>query len=161
MIVHSASFWQQDTWQTATREAWEQSHRLHGWTALVLARLLAARPGSHLITLLDARSRDPDTLHASYGFAKRELLQLTRWLALELAPSVRVNGIAPGLVLKPDALTRRDWSALAEASPLKRTGSSAQVIAALNYLLTNPGVTGQVLTVDGGRHLKGDLFGSL
>jgi len=161
LIIHSASEWLTDGWRSARREDWERSHRLHGWTALVLARLLVPGPNAQLITLLDARSRDRDPVHLSYGFAKRELLQLTRWLALELAPGVRVNGLAPGLVLRPDGMTPAAWKSLAAASPLERTGNPAQVVAALKYLLSSPGVTGQILTVDGGRHLKGDLFGSI
>lgn len=167
LIVHSASLWTEDTSADATAETWESSHRLHVWTAVVLARHLGrwsqerSLPG-HLVTLLDSRLRDRDSLHFSYAFAKRELAQLTRYLALELAPSVRVNGLAPGLILKAEAASTTAWAkAGRESTPLCRAGKTSDLVRGLRYLVDSPFVTGQILAVDGGRHLKGDLFGSL
>ena len=156
LIVHSASVWNQDTLVDAAAETWESSHRLHVWTAVVLARALArwsaeGRGEGHLVTLLDSRLRDQDPQHFSYAFAKRELAQLTRYLAAELAPGVRVNGLAPGLILKAGLAS----------TPLARNGRPADLVRALRYLTDNRFVTGQILAVDGGRHPKGDLFGSL
>jgi NAD(P)-dependent dehydrogenase (short-subunit alcohol dehydrogenase family) len=166
LVVHSASLWSEDTAATASADAWERSHRLHAWTAVVLARALSLvssreRPG-HLVALLDARLRDRDARHFSYAFAKRELALLTRYLAAEFAPAVRVNGIAPGMVLRDEATSAAEWARVGRSSvPLGRAGKSADVVKALRYLVDNPYVTGQILAVDGGRHLKGDLFGSL
>lgn len=167
LIVHSASAWSEDTALEALVETWEASHRLHVWTALVLARSLArwtqADDGEgHLVTLLDSRLRDRDPGHFSYAFAKRELAQLTRYLAVELAPRVRVNGLAPGLILKADGAPSQAWAEAGRLStPLGRPGRPSDLVRALRYLVDSPFVTGQILVVDGGRHLKGDLFGSL
>jgi NAD(P)-dependent dehydrogenase (short-subunit alcohol dehydrogenase family) len=166
LVVHSASLWSEDTAATASAEDWESSHRLHAWTAVVLARALAAWTPvggeGHLVTLLDSRLRDRDPNHFSYAFAKRELAWLTRYLAAELAPSVRVNGLAPGLILRADGAPAEPWDrAGRESTPLGRTGKPADLVRALRYLVDNRFVTGQILAVDGGRHLKGDLFGSL
>ncbi len=167
LIVHSASLWTRDTALSAVRDTWEANHRLHTWSAVVLARALAGWASSssgqgHLVTLLDSRLRDRDPEHFSYAFAKRELAQLTRYLALELAPAVRVNALAPGLILRSDDTEASRWAkAGREATPLARTGRPAELVRALRYLVDNSFVTGQILAVDGGRHLKGDLFGSL
>jgi NAD(P)-dependent dehydrogenase (short-subunit alcohol dehydrogenase family) len=166
LVVHSASLWSEDTAATATLDDWESSHRLHVWTAVVLARNLASwvpeGGEGHLVTLLDSRLRDRDSQHFSYAFAKRELAQLTRYLAAELAPSVRVNGLAPGLILKAEGAPGEPWvRAGRDATPLGRTGKTADLVRALRYLVENRFVTGQILAVDGGRHLKGDLFGSV
>lgn len=167
LIVHSASTWTQDTAFTVEADLWESSHRLHVWSALVLSRALArwaseGRGEGHLVTLLDSRLRDRDPDHFSYAFAKRELAQLTRYLAAELAPAVRVNGLAPGLILKAVGAPQALWTrAGLESTPLARTGKPADLVRALRYLVDSPFVTGQILTIDGGRHLKGDLFGSL
>ncbi|MEI8092627.1 MAG: SDR family oxidoreductase [Spirochaetales bacterium] len=167
VVVHSASQWLVDSWRSALYEDWESAHRLHSWTALQLARGLAeyaekANGTCHLITLLDARSRDRDPDHFSYAFAKRELGLLTRWLALELAPGVRVNGIAPGLALRPETMPLAQWEQMAlESTPLREPATPDQVVSALRFLLDSPTVTGQVISVDSGRHLHGDLFGSL
>ncbi len=166
LIVHSASVWSEDTAANATAETWERSHRLHSWTAVVLAKALArwsAEEGQgHLVTLLDARLRDRDAGHFSYAFAKRELALLTRYLAAEYAPAVRVNGIAPGMVLRDKATSPAEWARMGrDYVPLKRPGKPADAVKALRFLVDNAYVTGQILAVDGGRHLKGDLFGSI
>jgi len=167
LIVHSASLWTEDTVTTAEADTWEASHRLHVWTAVVLGRKLAqwsaeGRGAGHLVTLLDSRLRDKDPSHFSYAFAKRELAQMTRYLAADLAPLVRVNGLAPGLILKAEGASATAWArAGAESTPLGRPGKPADLVKALRYLVDNPFVTGQILAIDGGRHLKGDLFGSL
>jgi len=167
LIVHSASQWYQDTAASARFETWEASHRVHSWSAVILARALAGWSQSsstqgHLVTLLDSRLRDRDPDHFSYAFAKRELAALTRYLAAELAPNVRVNGLAPGLILKADGFPDDHWEkAGRESTPLAATGRPEDLVEALKYLVDNPFVTGQILTVDGGRHLKGDLFGSI
>jgi NAD(P)-dependent dehydrogenase (short-subunit alcohol dehydrogenase family) len=166
LIVHSASVWSEDTAATATAETWERSHRLHSWTAVVLARALslwsAGGTQGHLVTLLDARLRDRDAQHFSYAFAKRELALLTRYLAAEYAPAVRVNGIAPGMVLRDEATSPAEWARMGrDYVPLKRPGKPADIVKALRFLVDNTYVTGQILAIDGGRHLKGDLFGSI
>lgn len=167
LVVHSASMWTEDTFDTAGAESWERSHRLHVWSALVLARSLAqwslgASTEGHLVTVVDARSRDRDPRHFSYAFAKRELALLTRYLAVELAPGVRVNGLAPGPILKAEGVSSVAWNKVGrEATPLGRTGKPGDLIRALRYLVDNRFVTGQILAIDGGRHLLGDLFGSI
>jgi NAD(P)-dependent dehydrogenase (short-subunit alcohol dehydrogenase family) len=166
LVVHSASVWSEDTAADATADAWERSHRLHAWTAVVLARALSLWSGpdavGQLVTLLDARLRDRDAKHFSYAFAKRELALLTRYLAAEFAPAVRVNGIAPGMVLRDKGTSIAEWTKVGRSSvPLGRAGKPADVVKALRFLVDNSYVTGQILAVDGGRHLKGDLFGSL
>jgi NAD(P)-dependent dehydrogenase (short-subunit alcohol dehydrogenase family) len=166
LVVHSASTWSEDTAATASADTWERSHRLHAWTAVVLARALSLwcspDAAGHLVTLLDARLRDRDPRHFSYAFAKRELALLTRYLAAEYAPMVRVNGIAPGMVLRDEATSPAEWARLGrEYVPLKRAGKPADIVKALRFLVDNTYVTGQILAVDGGRHLKGDLFGSI
>jgi NAD(P)-dependent dehydrogenase (short-subunit alcohol dehydrogenase family) len=162
LIIHNASVWEEDTALTANSTSWTKSHRLHGWTCIVLARFLAQNGEGHLINLLDSRLRDRDPSHFSYAFAKRELLQLTRYLAAELAPRVRVNGLAPGMILKADHMESAAWQKIAsEVTPLRRTGTTDELLMALHYLIGNTFVTGQILTIDGGRHLLGDLFGSI
>jgi pteridine reductase len=93
--------------------------------------------------------------HAAYAASKAALVRLTECLALDLAPVVRVNAVAPGAILWPEgypaALRRR----LVRRIPLGRTGDPSDVVAAVRYLAEAPFVTGAVLPVDGGRHLSG------
>jgi NAD(P)-dependent dehydrogenase (short-subunit alcohol dehydrogenase family) len=112
------------------------------------------------VNVLDARMVDYDQHHLAYHLSKRLLHDLTRVLSCELAPDIRVNGIAPGIIL-PD---RPDDPVLIEkyrqATLLKRIGTPEEYVQALLFLITNEFVTGQVIFVDGGRHLRGRFYGS-
>jgi pteridine reductase len=83
---------------------------------------------------------------------------LTRMLALELAPGIAVNGIAPGLILPPAGQDESYLQRLAHSNPLNRHGSPADVADAALFLLRSRFITGQILYVDGGYHMKGHLY---
>jgi pteridine reductase len=93
--------------------------------------------------------------YAAYAASKAALVRLTECLALELAPGVRVNAVAPGTVLFPESYSAAQRRALASRIPLGREGTPDDVAAAVRYLAGAPFVTGAVLPVDGGRHLSG------
>ena len=92
---------------------------------------------------------------AAYAASKAALVRLTECLALELAPRVRVNAVAPGTVLWPERYPRRRRTLLASRIPLRRAGTPEDVAAAVRFLAEAPFVTGAVVPVDGGRHLSG------
>jgi NAD(P)-dependent dehydrogenase (short-subunit alcohol dehydrogenase family) len=75
-------------------------------------------------------------------------------MALAFAPKVRVNGVAPGLILPPEGKDDTYLQALARSVPLQCAGSVNDVAQAVLYLLRSPYITGQVIYVDGGRHVK-------
>jgi len=108
-----------------------------------------------ILNMVDIHGRRPLRGHAVYSAAKAALVMLTRSLARELGPDVRVNGIAPGPVLWPE----RDLDAalkeeIIAKTALKRSGSPEDIARAALYLAIDaPYVTGQVITVDGGRSL--------
>jgi len=127
---------------------------------LLIARSFAAqqREGA-IINMLDCRITDYDRAHAAYHISKRMLYSLTRMMALEFAPSIRVNAVAPGLVLPPSGRDDTYLEGLAHTTPLNRHGAPSDVTAAILFLLESDFVTGQVLFVDGGRHLRGSVYG--
>jgi pteridine reductase len=92
---------------------------------------------------------------AAYSASKAALVRLTECLALELAPEVRVNAVAPGTVMWPQSYSAALRRKLAARIPLRRAGTPEDVAAAVRYLADAPFVTGAVLPVDGGRHLSG------
>ncbi len=99
-----------------------------------------------------------DKEHASYHISKRVLVTLTRMLALELAPKIAVNAIAPGLILPPvgeDETYLRRW---AHANPLNRWGEPKDIVDAMLFLLGSRFITGQILYIDGGYHMKGHMY---
>ena len=116
------------------------------------ARFLAANRGS-VVNLADVHGRNPVADHPVYCSAKAGLIMLTRALALELAPGIRVNAVAPGIALwsehDRDTLAR---ARAVESVPMRRIGSPEEVADAVTWLaLDAPYTTGEVLAVDGGR----------
>lgn len=128
---------------------------------LQLSRAVAAqrRDGS-IVNLLDARSlTDYSPDYAAYDATKRLLFTFTRMMALEFAPRIQVNAVAPGLILPPPGQDDSYLERLAHANPLHRIGSVDEVVRAVLFLLESRFITGQVLYVDGGRHLRGSVYG--
>jgi pteridine reductase len=92
--------------------------------------------------------------HSVYSISKAALDMLTRSLAKELAPAVRVNGVAPGAVLWPEDMDAELQRRIVSHTMLKRAGAPEDVAAAVRFLVLDaPYVTGQILNVDGGRTL--------
>jgi pteridine reductase len=117
---------------------------------------LLRRAGGSVVNLADVGGGlVPWRGFAAYAASKAALVRLTECLALELAPRVRVNAVAPGTVLFPASYPASRRRALAARIPLGRPGTPADVAAAVRFLAGAPFVTGAVLPVDGGRHLSG------
>ena len=110
-----------------------------------------------IVNLVDIHAERPLKDFVVYSVAKAALAGLTRSLALELGPDVRVNGVAPGAILWPDGdehFAPTERSRIIESTPLKRIGSPEDVAGAVKYLLLDAlFVTGEVLAVDGGRRI--------
>ena len=107
-----------------------------------------------VVNLLDTRLVGGDLAHAPYHLSKSLLKELTILTALEFAPVLRVNGVAPGAVLPPEELDESYLEGLAHDLPLKRRGHPEDIAQAVLYLLGASFVTGQVIFVDGGRHIR-------
>ncbi len=109
-----------------------------------------------IINMVDIHARSPLKDHITYSCAKAAKVMLTRSLALEMGPEVRVNAIAPGAILWPQDQGEGDTAAqqqVLEQIPLKRTGHPKNIADTILYLVTNDYVNGQVIAVDGGRQL--------
>jgi pteridine reductase len=110
-----------------------------------------------IVNIIDIHAELPMRNHAVYTAAKGGLLALTRALARDLAPEIRVNGIAPGTILWPDDEAWRDEVArqrIINQTALKRIGEPDDIAATVQFLVVDaPYVTGQIITVDGGRSI--------
>ncbi|MEM1113708.1 MAG: pteridine reductase [Pseudomonadota bacterium] len=119
---------------------------------------LRARQGV-IINIVDVHAEHPARDYNAYCAAKAGLASLTRSLALELAPSIRANGVAPGAILWPQGEADYDEDAMRSTlarTPLGRLGEPADIAKAVRFLVLDaPFITGQVLAVDGGRTLEG------
>ena len=112
-----------------------------------------------IVNFLDSRITEYDRQHAAYHLAKRTLFALTKMMALEFAPDVRVNAVAPGLILPPAGKDQSYLEQLRSTNPLNSIGNVDQIAAAVRFLIDNEFITGQVIYVDGGRHLIGNTYG--
>lgn len=122
---------------------------------VMLARLTASAlgaTGGSIVNLVDILAERPIRHHLAYIVSKAGLAAATRALAVELAPSVRVNAIAPGIALFPDGYDEATRQRLAARTLLGRAGTPEEIARAVEYLLDGaPTMTGQVLTLDAGR----------
>jgi pteridine reductase len=116
------------------------------------ARHQAGQPAA-IVNIADWRGLRPVPGHFSYTLTKAGLVALTQLLALELAPDIRVNAVAPGAILPPPGAGSDVLQRLAQQVPLKRHGGPADITEAILYLLRADFVTGEVLCVTGGEHL--------
>jgi NAD(P)-dependent dehydrogenase (short-subunit alcohol dehydrogenase family) len=109
--------------------------------------------GGLIVNITDAGAQKLWTGYPAYLVSKSALETLTRLQAKTYAPSIRVNAIAPGLVLPSDNVTPAEWEKLVVGIPLKHSISLEDVAAALTFLLDNQSITGQTIVVDGGYSL--------
>ena len=111
-----------------------------------------------IVNIVDIHAERPLADFVVYTVAKAGLAGLTRSLALELAPDIRVNGVAPGAILWPEGgqhFSPNERNRITEQTPLERIGTPEDVASAVKYLLFDaPFVTGEILAVDGGRRLR-------
>lgn len=167
VVVNNASDFPTSRYDDVDFHSFVSAMRVNAWAPFAVARAFAKRrrsradhagPG-HVINILDSRMVDRDVTHVAYHWAKRVLRDMTRELALEWGPDIRVNAIAPGAILAPVGAPESYMARAAEAAPLRRHGDPEDIARATLYLIQASFVTGDVMFVDGGRGLKGDVYG--
>lgn len=157
-LVHNASNFFPTPLETATVDQWEALMAVNARAPFLLAQAAApalrAQRGA-IVHLTDAALAHPLPAHAAYTAAKGALAALTAALAVDLAPEVRVNAVAPGAILWPDAGKDADAQAAVLArTPLRRTGTPEEVAEAVRWLVEDAHyLTGHTLPLDGGRRL--------
>jgi NAD(P)-dependent dehydrogenase (short-subunit alcohol dehydrogenase family) len=125
--------------------------------ALAAAPLMKARGGGRIVAFTDwlpASGRPRYRGFLPYYVAKAGVIGLTESLALELAPEILVNAIAPGPILKPPGMSAGTDRAVRRATPLGRWGGAEEIARAVVFLVETDFITGECLRVDGGRHLR-------
>ena len=157
-VVNNASLFEHDNAESFGFKALEQHLRTNTGAPILLAQALhthlTARGGQGaVVNLLDQKlwNQNPDFL--SYTLSKAALEAANTVLALALAPSVRVVGVAPGLTLTSHMLDEAQFAALHRLSPLGRSSTPQDVASAVRFALENQSLTGTTLLVDGGQHL--------
>jgi pteridine reductase len=155
ILVNNASSFPQSTLNDLDFPSLVGSLEADAWAPFVLSRDFARIVGrGKIINLLDSRISGFDLKHVGYILAKHVLAAFTRMTALEYAPNITVNGIAPGLILPPPGENESYLDALAHTVPLERHGDPSDIAQAAVFLAKSEFITGQTIFVDGGRHLR-------
>jgi pteridine reductase len=159
-LINNASSFYPTTLAETTAGQWDDlmgsNLRAPYFLLQALAPALSESRGA-VVNIVDVYAERPLPGYGVYSMAKAGLVMLTKSMALELAPEVRVNAVAPGAILWPDEANNgfadEEKTAVAERLPLARKGEPEDIAAAVMYLLKADYVTGQILPVDGGRTL--------
>jgi pteridine reductase len=159
LLVCSAALFERAPLAETDAAVFDEQMTLNARAPLLLARALLPllrRWGGCIVNVADIGGAVvPWAGYSAYGASKAALGAITQALALELAPQVRVNAVAPGTVLWPQGYPAATRARLARRIPLGRAGTPADVAGAVRYLAGAPFVTGVILPVDGGRSLSG------
>ncbi len=157
VLVNSAGLMLRGDLRSMPVEDWDQTFDLNlraPWLcSRAAAPLLEAAGGGAIINISDSGAHKAWTGYPAYVISKSALETLTRLLARALAPHIRVNAVAPGLILPAADVPSEQWARLIERLPLQTAGQPDDIARAVIFFLQNPYITGQVLAVDGGYQL--------
>lgn len=142
-----------DTTPAMLDAEWRLNARAPFLLTRALARGMVARREGVVVNVLDIGGAFVPTPHyAAYGMTKAAMRMLTELLSVELAPHVRVNGVAPGTILPPESMPQAVRERLRSRIPLERFGRPEEIAETVRFLITGPEfITGQIIAVDGGR----------
>ena len=155
LLVNNAASFEPDGIGTLEVQRFDRQVAINLRAPLFLAQAFAtqAREGASIVNLLDQRVFKPTPHFLSYTLAKSALHAATRMLAQALAPTVRVNAVAPGPTLPSARQSAEDFARQSAAVPLGRGPTPEEIAAAVVYLSGARSVTGVTLAVDGGQHV--------
>jgi len=160
ILINNASIFPRQSLANVTEHELYDNIQVNAVAPLLLSRKFAEQGKQGvIINFLDTHIVEYHASHAAYHISKRMLFTLTRMLALEYAPLVRVNAVAPGLILPPEGEDASYLKNHAEHNPLHAYGNEDDITAAVLFLIRSSFITGQVLFVDGGYHMKGNTYG--
>jgi len=155
VVVNSAAIMPVGSPRELELNDWDSALDLNLRAPFLIAQQAAKRMsgGGLIVNISDIGSQKAWSRYPSYTVSKAGLESLTKMLARALAPEIRVNAIAPGLVLPSDVVTPEKWQQLVEKLPLKRAATLDEITSALEFLIKNEYITGQTIVVDGGYSL--------
>lgn len=156
VLVNNASMFTEQAVEDASESDWDQLFTLNAKIPFFLSQAAAEalkKSNGCIVNIVDIYAERPLVHHAIYCATKAALLSLTRSLAIELGPEVRVNAVSPGAILWPES--NNDQVAqqrIISRTPLKRSGSADDIASAVLYLVKDaPFVSGELIRIDGGR----------
>ena len=160
VLVNMASVYRAVPFDAMTGRDWDEMLNVNLKAAFICAHAAAPHmraQGGRIINFSDwlaASGRPAYRDYVAYYVAKAGVKALTEALALELAPAILVNAIAPGPILPPPDLSDQEKQEVADATPIGRWGGELEIARAVVALIETDFVTGETIRVDGGRHVK-------
>lgn len=157
VLVNSAAIMLRTPVGEVTAAEWDVMYALNVRAPFFVAQRAAAALRTArgcIVNIADLAAFETWPAYVPHSMTKAAIVQMTRGLAHALAPEVRVNAVAPGVVLLPEGWSDADATHLRATTPLQRLGSPLDVAQAVCYLIDAEYVTGEVLRVDGGRHIR-------
>lgn len=157
VLVNNASVFHPDSARDVNEELWDEHFSIHAEAPIFLSRDFAAQlPDGiegNIINMIDERVLKPSPAYFSYTLSKSVLWTATQTMAQSLAPAIRVNAIGPGPVLPHKGQSEEDFEQSIKTLPLKRHADPGAIGQAVLAILSMPSFTGQMLALDGGKHL--------
>ena len=156
VLVNNASSFYPTELASAAESDWNDLFASNAKAPYFLCQALAGTLANNkgcIINMVDIHAERPLSHHSIYSMAKSSLVTLTRALAKELAPAVRVNGVAPGAILWPENISDAEKQKILAGIPLQRLGRPEDIADTIRFLVEADYITGQIIAVDGGRSL--------
>jgi pteridine reductase len=157
ILINSASIFSPGKADETTPEMWDSQMNSNAkapfFVAQHAARLMQTRGQGKIVNIADVAGEVIWPGYFAYSVSKAALIAVTRGLAKSYAPQIQVNAIAPGPVLFPEYYTEEQKTSAIERTLLKREGSPGDIVNAVVFLIENDYITGEMIHVDGGRHL--------
>ena len=155
ILVNSAAFFSQTDIRQLSIPEWDKTMDLNLRAPFLCAQQAAQRMtnGDLIVNVSDVGAQKTWSRFPAYSVSKAGLEALTRMMARALAPAIRVNAIAPGLVMPGESISQSEWDNLVHKLPMKRPAKTEEVAYALEFIIKNPYLTGQTIVVDGGYSL--------
>lgn len=155
LLVNSAALMTPSNLLTMNVDDWNQVFDLNTRAVWLCSRAAASRMtlGGLILNLSDVGARKNWTRYGGYVVSKAALESLTRVLARQLAPRVRVCAIAPGLLMQAVGQSAEEWERLVDKVPLRRPADPIELLSAIDFLIDNHYITGEVINLAGGYQL--------
>lgn len=154
LLVNNASVFNKGDFSTTSEQLFDSQVNVNFKAPFFLMRDFAnACKKGNIINFVDTRITNNKADYAAYSLSKKALWEATKMAALEFAPEIRVNAIAPGVTLAPADEGEEYLQKLAQNIPMKKPGGTEPILKGIDYILENDHLTGQLLFADGGENL--------
>jgi pteridine reductase len=160
LLINNASIFNRSKFTTSCEDEMDKNFTIHLKVPMILSRAMAKNCQENslegnIINMVDKNIVRYDTKYFDYVLSKKSLAELTKMLAIQLAPEIRVNAIAPGFLNNVhDSDSEEETAKLADKIPLKRKAEKEDIVSGMKFLLKNEFVTGEILFIDGGASLN-------